>query len=33
VYDGTPLLDIKPYFGSRDSKPDAGDGWMRGGER
>lgn len=33
VYDGTPLLDIKPYFGSRDRKPDAGDGWMRGMER
>jgi tRNA-Thr(GGU) m(6)t(6)A37 methyltransferase TsaA len=25
--DETPLLDIKPYFGSSDSKPDAGDGW------
>jgi tRNA-Thr(GGU) m(6)t(6)A37 methyltransferase TsaA len=24
--DGTPLLDLKPYFGS-DARPDAGDGW------
>jgi tRNA (adenine37-N6)-methyltransferase len=28
VLDETPLLDIKPYFGSSDSKPDAGDGWL-----
>jgi tRNA-Thr(GGU) m(6)t(6)A37 methyltransferase TsaA len=28
--DETPLLDIKPYFGSSDSKPDAGDGWLGG---
>lgn len=25
--DGTPLLDIKPYFASTDSKPDATVGW------
>jgi tRNA-Thr(GGU) m(6)t(6)A37 methyltransferase TsaA len=25
--DGTPLLDIKPYFASIDSKPDAVVGW------
>ncbi|MEJ8571890.1 tRNA (N6-threonylcarbamoyladenosine(37)-N6)-methyltransferase TrmO [Microbaculum marinum] len=25
--DGTPLLDIKPYFASTDSKPDARVGW------
>ena len=24
--DGTPLLDIKPYFAS-DCRPDAGSGW------
>jgi tRNA-Thr(GGU) m(6)t(6)A37 methyltransferase TsaA len=30
--DGTPLLDIKPYFASTDSVPDASVGWhaMRG---
>ncbi|MBS0247945.1 MAG: SAM-dependent methyltransferase [Proteobacteria bacterium] len=25
--DGTPLLDIKPYFASTDSAPDAVVGW------
>jgi tRNA-Thr(GGU) m(6)t(6)A37 methyltransferase TsaA len=25
--DGTPLLDIKPYFASTDSVPDASVGW------
>jgi tRNA (Thr-GGU) A37 N-methylase len=27
--DGTPLLDIKPYFASTDSAPDAVVGWRR----
>jgi tRNA-Thr(GGU) m(6)t(6)A37 methyltransferase TsaA len=27
--DGTPLLDIKPYFASVDSVPDATVGWRR----
>jgi tRNA-Thr(GGU) m(6)t(6)A37 methyltransferase TsaA len=27
--DGTPLLDIKPYFASVDSVPDATVGWHR----
>ena len=27
VYNGTPLLDIKPYIKSLDIKPDANDGW------
>jgi tRNA-Thr(GGU) m(6)t(6)A37 methyltransferase TsaA len=27
--DNTPLLDIKPYFASVDSKPDANVGWHR----
>lgn len=27
VYNGTPLLDIKPYIKSLDLKPDANDGW------
>jgi tRNA-Thr(GGU) m(6)t(6)A37 methyltransferase TsaA len=26
-FDDTPLLDIKPYFASTDSVPDAGVGW------
>ncbi len=26
-FDGTPLLDIKPYFASTDSKPQARVGW------
>ena len=25
--DGTPLIDIKPYFASTDSRPDARVGW------
>jgi tRNA (Thr-GGU) A37 N-methylase len=25
--DGTPLLDIKPYFASTDAVPDAKVGW------
>jgi tRNA-Thr(GGU) m(6)t(6)A37 methyltransferase TsaA len=25
--DGTPLLDLKPYFASTDSRPDARVGW------
>ncbi len=28
--DGTPLLDIKPYFASTDCAPDAVVGWHRG---
>jgi tRNA-Thr(GGU) m(6)t(6)A37 methyltransferase TsaA len=27
VFDGTPLLDLKPYIGSLDCKTDANDGW------
>jgi tRNA-Thr(GGU) m(6)t(6)A37 methyltransferase TsaA len=27
--DGTPLLDIKPYISSLDSRPDAGEGWRK----
>ena len=27
VYDGTPLLDIKPYIATLDAKSDANDGW------
>jgi tRNA-Thr(GGU) m(6)t(6)A37 methyltransferase TsaA len=30
--DGTPLLDIKPYFASVDSVPDAVVGWSRAEE-
>lgn len=26
-FDGSPLLDIKPYFATTDSKPDARVGW------
>jgi tRNA (Thr-GGU) A37 N-methylase len=29
--DGTPLLDIKPYFASTDSVPDAVVGWHKKG--
>jgi len=29
--DGTPLLDIKPYFASTDSVPDAQVGWHKHG--
>jgi tRNA (Thr-GGU) A37 N-methylase len=25
--DGTPLVDIKPYFASTDAKPEASVGW------
>jgi tRNA-Thr(GGU) m(6)t(6)A37 methyltransferase TsaA len=28
--DGTPLIDIKPYFASTDSVPDAQVGWHKG---
>lgn len=28
MIDGTPLLDIKPYFPDIDSYPDAGRGWL-----
>jgi tRNA-Thr(GGU) m(6)t(6)A37 methyltransferase TsaA len=28
--DGTPLLDIKPYFASTDSVPEASVGWHKG---
>jgi tRNA-Thr(GGU) m(6)t(6)A37 methyltransferase TsaA len=31
--DGTPLLDIKPYFPSTDSVPDAVVGWHRDRDR
>jgi len=31
--DGTPLLDIKPYFASTDSVPDAVVGWHAGRKR
>jgi len=31
--DNTPLLDIKPYFASTDSVPDAQVGWHAGPER
>ena len=31
--DGTPLLDIKPYFASTDSVPDASVGWHAGRQR
>ncbi|MGD9769737.1 MAG: TrmO family methyltransferase, partial [Pseudolabrys sp.] len=27
--DGTPLIDIKPYFASVDSVPDAVVGWRQ----
>ncbi len=27
LFDGTPLLDIKPYFKQLDAKPDANSGW------
>ncbi len=27
--DGTPLIDIKPYFASTDSVPDAEVGWHK----
>ncbi|MBN1289084.1 MAG: tRNA (N6-threonylcarbamoyladenosine(37)-N6)-methyltransferase TrmO [Actinobacteria bacterium] len=28
VFDGTPLLDIKPYIQDLDSKPDSNYGWL-----
>lgn len=28
VFDGTPLLDIKPYIKDLDSKPEANNGWL-----
>jgi len=28
VFDGTPLLDIKPYIQDLDNKPDANYGWI-----
>jgi tRNA-Thr(GGU) m(6)t(6)A37 methyltransferase TsaA len=31
--DGTPLIDIKPYFASTDSVPDAEVGWHKGRKR
>ena len=31
--DGTPLLDLKPYFASTDSVPDAAVGWHSGRNR
>ena len=30
MVDGTPLLDIKPYFASTDAVPDASVGWHAG---
>ena len=30
VFDGTPLLDIKPYIATLDIKADADDGWIEG---
>ena len=29
VFDGTPLLDIKPYIKGLDSKDDANYGWIK----
>jgi tRNA (Thr-GGU) A37 N-methylase len=31
--DGTPLLDLKPYFAATDSVPDASVGWHAGTKR
>ena len=28
VFDGTPVLDIKPYIKDLDAKPDANNGWI-----
>jgi tRNA (Thr-GGU) A37 N-methylase len=28
VFDGTPVVDIKPYMQSFDTKQDGNDGWM-----
>ncbi len=30
LLDGTPVLDIKPYVGEFDSRPDARFGWLEG---
>jgi len=30
--DGTPLIDIKPYFASVDAVPEAVVGWSKGGK-
>ena len=32
VFDGTPLLDLKPYLQELDSKADADYGWLNGSE-
>ena len=32
-FDGTPLLDLKPYFASTDAVPDAVVGWHAGRDR
>ncbi len=32
VYDGTPLLDLKPYIERSDCIPGAGNGWLDGPE-
>ena len=32
AFDGTPLLDIKPYVKDLDSKPDANYGWIEDSE-
>jgi len=32
VFDGTPILDIKPYIKDLDSKIDANYGWLEGGD-
>ena len=32
VFDGTPLLDLKPYFQELDAKADADYGWLNGSE-
>lgn len=32
VVDGTPVLDIKPYLGHFDCRPQASLGWMAGAE-
>jgi tRNA (Thr-GGU) A37 N-methylase len=29
VFDGTPLLDLKPYVKDLDSRPDANYGWIQ----
>ena len=32
IFDGTPLLDLKPYLQELDSKADADYGWLSGSE-